>query len=133
MRIVVCAFALLAGLFAGCSSEPARVTLRGKVTLDGNALEKGVVEFVPADGKTPSAKGGVIVGGEYTAEVVPGEVIVKITSPKVVDKKKRYDTPDSPVDDVLAEQVPKKYNEESKLKETIATGQKELDFKLVTK
>jgi len=134
MRSIVAAFCCCAvSILVGCSSDVTRVTVKGKVTLDGQLIDKGLVEFIPADGKTPSAKGGVIVDGQYSAEVVPGPVIVKITSPKVIGTKKRYDTPDSPIDDVLAERIPAKFNEDTILKETIQPNQKELDFKLVTK
>lgn len=130
MRAFAFFFAVAAGLFVGCSSEPSRVSIRGKVTLDGKSLEKGLVEFLPADGKTPTAKGGVIVDGEYTADVVPGDVLVKIHSSKVVGKKKRYDTPDSPIDEVTEEAIPKKYNEETTLKEKITADRKEINFDL---
>ena len=130
MRYLVCAFGLTTLFFVGCNSDPTRVAVKGKVTLDGKTIENGLVEFIPADGKTPSAKGGAIVGGQYSAEIVPGDVIVKITSPIVVGKKPRYGTPDSPVDDVLAEQIPKKYNEETTLKEKISTERKEINFEL---
>ena len=133
MRPVLGLLAVCVCLVVGCSSDVARVTVKGKVTLDGELIDKGLVEFVPADGKTPSAKGGIILDGQYSAEIVPGEVIVKITSSEVVGKNKMYDTPDSPTIDVLRERIPKKYNEETTLKETIQPGQKELDFKLVTK
>jgi hypothetical protein len=133
MRSLCCLFAFCAFVVAGCNSDVTRVAVKGKVTLDGKSVEKGLVSFVPADGKSPTGKGGEIVDGHYSAQVVPGDVIVKISSPKVVGKKKRYDTPDSPVDDVTEEAIPKKYNEESTLKEKIDANRKEIDFALTTK
>src|SRR5262245_49082631 len=131
MRSFLSAFAIIgAFVFVGCTSEVGRVTVKGKVTLDGKTIENGLVEFIPADGKTPTAKGGAIVAGQYSADVVPGDVIVRISSAKVVGKKKRYDTPDSPIDDVTEEAIPKKYNEESILNEKISAERKEVNFDL---
>ncbi len=133
MRTILGAFLCAAFLAVGCNSDVHRANLKGKVTLDDKPIEKGLVEFIPADGKTPSAKGGIIVNGEYSAEVVPGNVLVKITSPEVVGKRKMYDTPDSPLVDDVKERIPTKYNDETILKETIQSNQKELHFKLSSK
>jgi hypothetical protein len=134
MRTLITVFAFAAtSIIAGCQSDVARSKVTGKVTLDGAAVEKGLVTFVPADGNAPSAKGGVIENGQYSAEVPAGEMTVRITAPKVVGKRKRYDTPDSPVDDILEERIPKKYNVESTLKEIIKGGPQEINFKLESK
>ena len=131
MRAAICAFAVASLLmFVGCSSEPTRVNVKGKVTLDGKSIQNGVVEFVPVDGKTPTGKGGIITDGQYTADLVPGDVLVKIRSSKVVGKRKRYDTPDSPLDDVTEEAIPKKYNEATTLKEKITADRREINFDL---
>ena len=134
MRFLLAGFVFVGALtVTGCNTEVARVTLKGKVTLDDKLVENGLVEFEPIDGKTPTAKDGRIINGEYTAQVVPGEVIVRITSSEVVGKKKMYDTPDSPLVDDVKERIPKKYNEESTLREKIEPGRKALDFKLTSK
>jgi hypothetical protein len=123
----------LAFFLVGCQSEVPLVKVHGKVTVDDAPVEKGFVQFEPADGKSPSAKGGTITNGEYTAEVPVGEMIVRISGSKVVGQKKAYDTPESPMRDVLKDVVPAKYYKDSKLKADIKPGMPELDFKLSTK
>ena len=119
-------------LLAGCDAGPQYMPVTGRVTFDGVPIESGVVQFVPADGKSPSAKGGIIKNGEYAAEVAPGEMIVRIVGHKVVSKRKIYDTPDSPIMEKTDQFVPKKYNSETILKATITAGKDDLDFKLTS-
>ena len=131
---------VLGGLFicaavaiVGCNTEVGRITLKGKVTLDDKIIDTGVVEFEPVDGKSPTSKDGRIVNGEYTAQVVPGEVIVRIRSAEIIGKKKMYDTPESPWVDDVRERIPKKYNEESTFKKTIEPNQRVMDLHITSK
>ena len=59
---------------------------------------------------------------KYSAKLQPGDKRVAITSPKVIGKKKMYDTPDSPVVDVTEELLPKRYNAQSELTLTVKLG-----------
>lgn len=120
-------------LLCGCNSGPVMIKVHGMVTVDGQPAPEGLVQFEAIDGKSPSAKGGIISQGQYSAEVPPGEASVKIFVPKVVGKRKVYDTPDSPVEDVRVETLPSKYNSESTLKETISAERTQIDFKLSSK
>jgi hypothetical protein len=123
---------LLAALVCGCNSDSPKAKIHGKVTLDGQEVPTGSISFVPTDGKTPTA-GGIIKDGTYTAEVPLGTVRVEIRYPKVVGKRKLYDTPDSPTADVTQEQIPAKYNTQSKLTEEITAQRPEIDFALQSK
>src|SRR4051812_2388316 len=94
--LIACLLAL--ALAAGCS-DGSKATVSGKVTLDGEPLKEGLIKFLPADGKSQNAD-APIKDGQYMATMPPGEKRVEISAPKVVGKRKMYDTPDSPsVDD----------------------------------
>jgi hypothetical protein len=95
-------------------------------------LKEGDVRFVPADGKsqTTSAK---IIDGEFTAQVPTGEMRVEISAPKVIGKRKMYDTPDSPVVDKVKELLPPRYNAKSELRLTVKSGVQEETFPLKSK
>lgn len=116
----------------GCGDN--KSVVQGRVTLDGEPLAGGVVEFFPKDGKSPSGKPGMIKDGTYEASDVPvGTVRVEIHWAKVVGKKKAFDMPESPMIDELKEVVPAKYNTQSKLVKEIIPGRNKIDFELTSK
>jgi hypothetical protein len=130
---MTCPRGLIAAVFVvtvGCSSdEVAKGTVTGEVTLDGQPLKTGLIRFVPADGKTPTAD-ATISDGKFTAVVPLGEKKVEISAPKVVGKLKMYDTPDSPVVEQTAEMIPQQYNVRSTLTLTVQKGSQEKKFEL---
>jgi hypothetical protein len=86
---------VLAVLFAvGCDGDNS-ATVKGAVQFDGKPVAEGSINFVPVDGKTKTA-GGSIKDGKYDTRVPVGLMKVFINAPKAKDKKKLYDTPDSP-------------------------------------
>jgi hypothetical protein len=107
-------------------------TVTGLVTIDGDPAGSGSISFIPVDGMSPSS-GASIENGKYTSEAPIGESKVEIRVPKVVGKKKLYDTPESPVQDIMAEVLPKKYNEATELRLTAQKGKNEKNFDLSTK
>jgi hypothetical protein len=114
---------------AGCSGGGGEATVSGTVKLDGRPLKAGLIKFIPADGKTPTAD-ATITDGKYTATVPPGDKRVEVTAPKVVGKMKMYDTPDSPTVDQVEELLPKRYNTASELTYTVTAGSQTKDFDL---
>jgi len=58
---------------AGCSADavPPRVTVRGKVTLNGEPLPAGLVTFLVTTSGGTFTEAVQIVNGEYTSERVP--------------------------------------------------------------
>ena len=121
--------ALLAVTFiAGCA-EPSIGVVTGTITVDGTPAESGSIAFFPIDRKSPTA-GAEIVGGQYTAEVPLGNSTVEIRVPKVVGEKKLYDTPNSPVKQILAESLPAKYNDQTDLTLEVQPGENRHDFAL---
>ena len=65
-RFVLTAISLLAATLAGCGPENplGPQALLGQVTLDGQPLEQGNIEFHPLEGDVQS--GGQITGGRYS-------------------------------------------------------------------
>jgi hypothetical protein len=116
----------------GCGGKAGKGTVTGRVTLDGNPVEKGTIQFFPADGKGQTAH-APIQGGHFTAEVPVGVKRVEINAPKVVGRRKAYDTPDSPLVDEYGETIPVKYNARSELRTEVKPGRNEADFPLRSK
>jgi hypothetical protein len=78
--------ACLGAVACGCGvSGPALAPLTGTVSLDGEPLKHGLVQFVPESGAGPAAVGN-IVGGRFVAETagrrgaMPGRYRVRIES-----------------------------------------------------
>lgn len=113
----------------GCGGEQ---TVSGTVKVDGKPLPEGNIMFSPVDGKSATA-GGSIKDGEYSVKVPVGVMRVSISAPKVIGKKKLYNTPDSPLRDVTAEALPAKYNEKTELKLDVKPGLNDKDFELQSK
>lgn len=67
----------------GCSGD-GRVAVSGTVTLDGKPLDKGTIEFAPAEGAAGMLGGGMISNGEYSVPadkgLLPGTYTVRIYS-----------------------------------------------------
>jgi hypothetical protein len=119
-------------LFIGCGPESKMATINGTVTIDGKAPATGSISFVAVDGLTPNT-GTTITDGKFTSEVPIGESKVEIRVSKVVGKKKLYDTPDSPEQEIMEEILPAKYNEQTELRVTAQKGVNEKNFDLTTK
>src|SRR5262249_56050848 len=118
--------------WAGGCARAGQAPVRGEVTPDGQPLQEGVIRFVPADGQTPTAD-AAIAAGRFTATVPPGDKRVEISAPKVLGKRKVYDTPDSPWVDEVAELLPQQYNARSELKMTVQRGTQEKRFEVKSK
>src|SRR5215831_7903746 len=118
-------FVLLVAL-AGCGgSTTAEVS--GTITVDNKPLAKGYINFSPVDGKTQTA-GGEITDGKYSVQVPVAVMKVEIRSPKVVGKKKDYDSPKGKWYDVSEEALPARYNDQSELTLDVKSGKNEKDW-----
>lgn len=117
---------------SGCGPEPVVGEIFGTISLDGKPIDKGSISFAPANGQGPSG-GGEIKDGKYKCDAALGECKVEIRSPKVVGKRKLYDTPESPVQEVFEEVLPQKYNEATELRVEIKKGKNEKNWDLPSK
>jgi len=122
----------IASSVLGCSSEPAQSKVKGTVTLDGQPLANGLIHFVAVDAGAPTAE-AAITAGQYEAVVPPGEKRVEIRAPKITGKEKVYDTPDSPMVDIVSELLPPRYNVDSTLTMSVGDGEQEKSFELTGK
>ena len=116
----------------GCSDGPSKGTVNGTVTLDGQPLKEGVVNFEAVDGKSGSSS-ATIKDGAFTASVPAAEMKVMFSAPKVIGKKKMYDTPDSPTVDESVELIPAKYNVNTTFKLTVKSGSQSEKYELLSK
>jgi hypothetical protein len=116
---------------AGCGESNIGV-VTGTVTVDGAPAQSGSIAFFPVNRKASTA-GSEIRDGSYTAKVPLGAAKVEIRVPKVVGQKKLYDTPDSPVKQVLAESLPAKYNDQTGLTLDVQPGKNRQDYELSTR
>ncbi|QDU59489.1 hypothetical protein Pan216_03170 [Planctomycetes bacterium Pan216] len=127
--------AVLLGLvpIVGCSgNSEGRVAVSGKVTLDGQPLEQGVVRFNPVGGGLVGE--GEINGGSYSLGTsngpTPGPKEVSIVS--LVDTGKTQPDEFDPMKKVpLLEQIiPPRYNQATELKIDVGTSGGTFDFDL---
>ena len=116
----------------GCPGASSQGEVDGTVTLDGMPLKEGDVRFVRVDGKSQTAS-AKIIDGQFTAQVPTGEMRVEISAPKVIGKRKMYDTPDSHVVDKVRELLPPRYNAKSELRLIVKSGVQDETFRLQSK
>lgn len=128
--ILVVAVVLLATL-PGCGpSGPTPV--HGTIMLDGKPLERGRIEFEPADGKGPLAA-AEITDGKYDLPVMPGKKVVRITGGKIIGRHPFSEDPNSPMVEDVQPLVGPAYNTNSTLNCDVSPGQDSYDFELKTK
>ena len=119
---------LLIVLVAGCSKGKPIGDVRGKVTLNGEPLAQGAVQFVPVNGDTPTT-GGLIRDGAFQVEVPVAKQRVKISS-NTVDKEKT--PPNATADQIVMKSLPAKYNSQSDITLDVVAGANEVEYKLTT-
>lgn len=115
-------------MLLGCGSSDGKVNVSGEVKFAGKSVKQGAITFTPIDGKT-STEGGVITDGNYKARVPQGKSRVAIVGSRVTGKKKLYDSPNSPEQDITEQYLPDKYNTKTELEADLQTN-KTLDFDL---
>jgi len=123
---------MLAALSSGCGSgskDPPLFSVSGKVTLNGAPVESGTIQFIPSDLKG-STSGTAIRDGLYTTSLPKGLMKVEIRSSKIVGTRKVYQTPDSPTEDIVEEQIPEKYNQQTTLELMVDANSKDCNFAL---
>ncbi len=88
----------------------------GSVTMGGKPIEKGSIVFDPVDGHGASAMGG-IENGQFTAEVPPGEKILRISAVRTTAEKDQYGSL------ITESYIPAKYNLESQIRKTVTPSE----------
>lgn len=139
-RITQCGLVLLFSLclipICGCGPEKTKeVMVTGSITIDGEPLEEGSIQFVSVEGETPTG-GGTIINGTYTAQVSPGAKKVLVLAYEVVGEEPEYEgVADSPMREVRELVTPEAYNAKhlTPLEATITDADMEgVDFELTS-
>ena len=118
---------------AGCGSGGDQ-PLEGSVTLNGQPVESGAIQFYQTGDPPVVCAGAMIVKGWYEVPkdhgLKPGTYLVRITSPETVGDNTKG-TFDNPFPSGAREKIPAKYNTESKLTVEVRPGEKgRFDFNL---
>lgn len=133
--------ALMSLAVAGCTgqveSDPLpRVSVSGKVTIDGQPMPAGSIQFDPTASTASVTAIGEIVDGKYTIDraqgPVPGHYRVQIsaqTHAKIAPTEEPGGMPQR-----VKETIPARYNAKSELEKDVkAEGPNEFDFDLKSK
>ena len=135
---VLVAAVLSAALLSGCGrgDGPERVVVSGTVTYRGQPLEKGQIQFFPAQGTKAPMAGAEIVAGKYKVDAKGGvpvgthRVEILALRPAPLPKNLPPEALDQGVP--MQQYIPAKYNAKSELELTIAPGSRPVakDFSL---
>jgi hypothetical protein len=130
---VLAAFLLAAVIGCGKSN---RLEVAGRVTLDGQPVDGGTINFMPADGKAGPAAWSQLHGGQYSIPAKTGPAVgvnrVEIYWPRKTGRK-RPTTPPMPALDEYLEAIPARYNSKSELTTELKPGRNQTDFALKSK
>ena len=132
-KVISCGVLALVFLAIGCAAKPKPVAVaEGEVTIDGEAVDGGIISFIHAESETP-ASGAAIAKGRYRlypeSGLAPGKYRVEIRWAKSTGEKVKEPVyGHSPY--VFAEAIPGKYNAESVLIADLSEGSNELHFRL---
>jgi hypothetical protein len=120
-------------LQAGCADGPAYGDVRGEVTLDGQVIQEGVVQFTPLDGSTPTAE-ALITGSRFQVKVPVTKHRVSISAPKLPPRGLPGAKAKSIDSTWAAEQlIPPRYNARSELTTEVKKGVNDISFHLKSK
>jgi hypothetical protein len=137
--LAVLCFAFLGVVFAGCSGKgytgEHRFPLSGKVTVDGQPMEFGVISFLP-QGEGGRVSGGPIKSGTYSVPeamgATAGKYRVEIRWNKPTGRRVR-DPYGEEIMDEYKEGLPEKYHKNSELSAEVSAKQTTFDFDLKSK
>lgn len=118
----------------GCAAKSNHSAVEGNVTLDGQPLAEGTIQFFPEDVTKGQTAGTTIKDGKYRLESSPGAMRVVINSAKVTAERKAYDDANSPTIKQTVEQIPAKYSTDaSELRANVEQGKiNTIDFPLTS-
>lgn len=116
----------------GCSGD-GRSEVSGTVTLNGQPIQEGSINFIPIDGNQGPGAGAVIQNGKYhiprESGVTPGKNRVELRAFKETGRK--VQDPTGPPGTLAFERVlafPPEYNDRSTLTKDVQRGSDTIDF-----
>ncbi len=117
---------------AGCMGRDGRQGVTGTVTVDGQPLESGLINFRPTAGMQANSSGGAIHDGVFKLPadngLKPGKYIVTIQA-----FRETGEMIDDPQLGRIARQAPVRFKESDTLEATVTVGQKNrFDFELTS-
>lgn len=122
-------------LGCGVGDGAQRAAVHGTVTLDGQPIENGAVQFEPTQGTTGPVAGATIENGHYSVPQASGPVLganlVKISGVHKTGKRTR--TPTGQIIDEYAPAIPSRYGKNSTLVVQIELKDNVCDFPLTSK
>jgi hypothetical protein len=130
-RICLTLLLTASGIMAGCSGsrdELPREPVSGAVTMDGQPLADGVIQFSPAagSGAVPTSATALIEKGEFSIPradgLVPGKYKVSISGIPVPRETRTKSNLGKKKVAPIKEPVPAKYNTQTTLTEEIKPG-----------
>jgi hypothetical protein len=132
-RIAVLFLAVVCLAGCGKAGEVADATVQGRVTLDGQPLPSGLIQFKPSSSAGGSIASIEIKDGTYRGKAFSGQMRVVLTSMKVVGKRRLYDDQDgSPEGEVTRQILPERYNKATELIADIKPEANEFNFDLTS-
>lgn len=117
-------------LLSACGSDGGLTEISGVVSYAGQPVQKGSINFLPSDGKGPTAA-AIIAGGKYSVKVAPGRKQVTVEGHKIVGQRHlNRNDPRSPIVDTLEQILPERYNTKTELTREISSSAVTYDFAL---
>jgi len=129
----VLAIILASLLSSGCDNGPAKpnypaARLEGTVTVDGQAVHTGTLQFMPPQGSKAPVVEAQIKDGRYVADKVPvGKVRVLFTAVKETGRVETKST-SQPIPDVV-NIIPERYRDGLDIEVTADSPKKDFDLK----
>ena len=126
-------------LSLGCGGNSSTATATGVVSLDGQPLETGTVDFIPVAGTKGPAATATIADGKFTipaeAKLKPGKFRVEISAQRVDGKQQVMSvaTGEEVTVDRYVSIIPPRYNRDTELNASLAAGPNKLTFPLKSK
>lgn len=116
----------------GCSRGDGRQRITGRVTLDGQPLAQGAINFRPAPGVSANSSGGPIKAGQFELPadrgLVPGRYMVTVTAMQETGRMIEDEQMGT-----IAETAPVQFKEAGSLEATVEAGQRaDFEFTLTT-
>jgi hypothetical protein len=131
-------YLIVMAMCCGCGASSKPVRLQGEVSFDGRPIEKGKIDFLPADGTPGGAASAGILRGRYEFPPQTGLLPTGIYAVRIIGLKKtgrtepnRADRGGPPIE-VEENFIPPAYNVNSTLKVRVADlpDKNRVDFQL---
>jgi hypothetical protein len=121
MRAIGCLLVICCMVASGCNASD-RITSTGRVTLNGQPVEVGLVVFRPID-QGLAAKAATITGGRFVIKTVASRFRVEIRGMRPIEESKIPKTmPRMEGVPVHEDYIPAAYNTESTLEVEVTKG-----------